>query len=160
VRAKLAGSRAWAERALVAIANNGGFAPYDEILLDFSEELESGRRRHLTPRQLAVAQKELSRRYADRVLRLIRRRQAAACKAPLVRVEARPPWSAKAATVVEASGARIEEYRDGMAFAEAVIAAQGEDLMEIGWSAREVYDLRDELAAVAWGWVAGRDGGE
>ena len=70
-----------------------------------------------------------------------------------MQVEARPAWSAKAATVVEASGVRIEDYRDGMAFAEAVIAAQGEDLIEIAWSAREVYDLRDELAAMAWGWI-------
>jgi hypothetical protein len=78
---------------------------------------------------------------------------------PLVREEARPAWSARAATVVEASGVRIEDYRDGVAFAEAVIAAQGEDLMEIGWSAREVYELRDELAEVAWGWV-GEGGGD
>jgi hypothetical protein len=54
---------------------------------------------------------------------------------------------------------RIEDYLDGMAFAQAVIAAQGEGLVEIGWSAGEAYELRDELAAVAWGWMGERRGG-
>ena len=44
---------------------------------------------------------------------------------------------------------RIEDRQDGMGFAEAVIAAQGEYLVEIGWSAKEVYELRNERARVA-----------
>jgi hypothetical protein len=34
-----------------------------------------------------------------------------------------------------------------------VITVKGREVVEIGWSAKEVYELRDKLASVVWGWM-------
>jgi len=34
-----------------------------------------------------------------------------------------------------------------------VITVKGREVVEIGWSAKDVYELRDERARVAWGWM-------
>lgn len=86
IREKVGTDRTWAERALVAIASDGGFPVFDQLLLDFAEELESGRRKHLTARQLEVAQRALSKYYVDRLLRIIQRKLAQQGKAPFIRV--------------------------------------------------------------------------
>lgn len=89
IREKVATSRAWAERGLVAIAQDGGFPIFDQLLTDFAEQLISGQRKHLTPRQLAVAQRALSKYYVDRLLRIIQRKLALQGKAPFIRVTLR-----------------------------------------------------------------------
>lgn len=89
IREKVGADQTWAERALMAIANDGGFPIFDQLLTDFAEELLSGRRKHLTARQLAVAQRTISKYYVDRLLSIIQRKLALQGKAPFIRVTLR-----------------------------------------------------------------------
>ena len=74
IRENVASKRDWAEKGLVAIANDGGFSLLDGALSDMAEQLRTGQRQHLSDKQLAVVQKALSQYYVDRLERLQERR--------------------------------------------------------------------------------------
>ena len=78
IRENVASKREWAERALLAISNDGGFSLLDGALSDMAEQLRTGQRQHLSEKQLAVVQKALSWHYVDRLERLQARRTVSA----------------------------------------------------------------------------------
>lgn len=74
IRQRVASSREWAEAALVAISQDGGFSLLDGALSDMAGQLKEGQRKHLSDKQLAVVQRALSRRYVDRLERIAQRK--------------------------------------------------------------------------------------
>jgi hypothetical protein len=148
-RARLLESDDWVERALVAIRENNGFAPWDVLLTDFADDLQSGRRQQLTPRQLEVARKTLVREYAGRLVDITRRKQVAVEKAELWILDPAKRTRAKAVELIVASGLQLQEYTGSREFAEAVLRSFGAQFQSVPEQAYEkVVDLVHEAAAV------------
>lgn len=150
VKHNLATSREWAEAALIALHENAGFPEFDEIFSSFAEQLITGERKHLTPRQLEVAQRALSRDYTDRVLTLIHRKAQAANAGKHYTKDVQVYALDETEAVIAASGIHLTLYNDGLAYAEAVIDKQAPDLDHIGWTQDEIRAVRDAIASRAW----------
>ena len=148
-RARLIESTEWVERALVAILENHGFAPWDVVLMDIADELRSGRRDQLTPRQLEYARKELVRDYAGRLVDITRRKQVAVEKAQSWVLDPAQRTRAKAVELIFASGLQLQDYAGSREFAEAVLRNFGSQFQNVPEQAYEkLADLVHEAAAV------------
>jgi len=148
-RTRLLESSQWVERALVAILENSGFSPWDVLLMDFADALRSGKRRHLTPRQIEVARKTLVREYAGTLVDITRRKQVAAEKAKSWVLDPAKRTRAKAVELISASGLRLEDYTESTEFAEAVLRSFGSQFQSVPEQAFEkLVDLVHETAAV------------